>query len=456
MKLAVLLLVLIFVKLAYSKEVFTEEKLKELITVENPYLYVYFGEIFIKKAKRKYYQGELDLKVAPTYENKDYPVSWSRFYSLYMKKRFLEGFDLLVGYRKALGIQEFSNIKTSDKGEFQFGVKLPIREITKGINLEKLNIDLADLDTRIAEQKFKDGLRKFYFKAISSYYKLLYYKKAYELEKVLLQKAKKRLRFVKEKIRVGVLPRVYVIEAEQHIISRKQRVLKAKQEYENALNEFFTLLNIDREKFFKKYTLPDIEKIFKQIPKKYLTKEEALKVALQNRPEFQALSLEKQKLERERKYYSILKYPKTDLSLYAVQDLKYKEGFKISFNMEYPVNRRKYLGKKLELNSKEKLIRSKIEKLKRDIQIELFNVINKLDTLKIQIKNAKREISLVKQLEEIEKEKFKHGVSTLFYINQREIYTQKTILKNLKYKLDYILNYKKYLNILNVDFKPAD
>ncbi len=449
----ILLLIFLLHNLVIAKELLTESKLKEFISSENPHIYIYKGDIEIKKAKEKYNLGDLDFKISPTYEKKEYPLSTSRYYSLFLKKKFIQGIDTLIGYRKAIGTQEYNNIKTSKEGEILLGIKIPLFETLFSINKTKLNILLSKLDTQIAKQKYQNSLRKFRFKIYSSYYKLLYYKKALELEKTLMEKALKRKKFIEEKIKLGLLPKVYIYEAEQQIINRKKRLLKAKQEYENGLNILLSYLNIEKELFMKKYQLPDIENLYLKYSQKNLDERKALDLAIKNRPELKSLKLEEIKIKNEKRFYSIYKYPKTEIALYGVNDFKYKEGFKIIINMEYPINRRKYLGKISELTNKQSIILAKKRKFLLELQRDLFNTINKLKTLKTQIQNSEKEIKLVEKLEEIEKEKFKHGASTLFYINQREIYTQKTKLKNLKYKLEYLINYKKYLNILNLDWK---
>jgi len=444
-----LFVILLITSFAYGKELLTERKIFQYLSEDNPFIFLYQVDIYTAEAKKTYYQGDLDIKVAPTYEKKEYPLSTSKFYSLFFKKRFLEGFDVLAGYRKATGTQEYNNIKTSKEGELLVGIKIPVFQSLRKINKEKLNILLAELDVNIYRQKFSEKFRKFYYKVLETYYKTIYYKSVYQLEKSLLYKAIKRKKFVEEKIKVGLLPEVYIYEAEQHIIHRKQRLLKAKQEYLNSLNKLLTYLNLDKKEFLRKYRLPNLEDVYKSIPREKINLEKSLKIAIENRPIFKELEIKRKKLDRERKYYSLLKYPNTEVALYGVEDLKYKEGFKITVNMEYPINRRKYIGKQLELKAKKRAIHKEREKTILEIKNELVQTITKLKILKKQIENSNREVKLVKKLEDIEKEKFKHGVSTLFYINQREMYSQETKLKNIKYKLEYILNYKKYLNVLN-------
>jgi len=116
----------------------------------------------------------------------------------------------------------------------------------------------------------------------------------------------------------------------------------------------------------------------------------------------------------------------------------------------YSVEKRKYLGKSIEIRKKDILLDKKQEKILIELKTDLKNIIETLTILKENIKNAQQEILLLKKLEEVERKKLKLGSGNLYFINQREIYTLKTVKKNLKYKLDYLIFYKKFFVELNI------
>ena len=442
------MLLCIFYIFSFSsgKEIFSEQKIKNFLTEDNPYIYTILGKKYIYQGKLKYYQGFFDTNIKGKYEKKDYPVSTGKFYSLFLEKPLMSGLELNFGYRKAEGIQEYNNIKTGKDGEVLIGIKVPVFKITRNINERRLNLFLTKLDISEIDFEYRNKLRKLYFKIISSYYKLLYYKKLVEIENQLLKKAEKRKDFILKKIEQGLFPNVVSIEAEQQIINRKQRLLKAKNNYEVHLLSFLKYLGIGKEEFEEMYVLPD----FPDVKLSEINLKDSLSIAFRNRPDLKKLKVVQEKLKKETNYYSLLKYPELNISLYGVHDFNYDSGFKISIDAKYPLERRKYLGKKIEINKSLLLLDKKKEKIEIEIKTNLQNIVGTLKTIRQNIKNSEEEIKLVKKLEQIELKKFKLGSSDLFYVNQREIYTLETIKKNLKYKLDYLILYKKYLMELGI------
>ena len=438
--------VLILFSLSIAKEIFTEQLIKQYLNEQNPYIYTLIGKKYIYQGKLKYYEGFFDTKLKGKYEKKEYPVSEGLFYSVFIDKPTYSGIDFSFGYRKAKGVQEYNNIKTGKDGELLIGLKIPILNIKQNIDKRRLNLFLTDFDLKKIDLEFQNKFRKLYLKIITSYYKTLYYKKVLDIEKDLLQKAEKRKEFIVKKIKEGLLPTVYQIEAEQHIINRQQRVLKAKNDFIVQLNKFLKYLNIDSKTFLKSYDLPDLPE-----PKDLqITLDEAVKLALQNRPDLKEIKVEKKRLQNEKKFYTLLKYPKINLSLYGVHDFNYDSGYKVSLDAVYSVERRKYLGKSIEIRKKGILLDKKQEKILIELKTDLKNIIETLNILKENIKNAQQEISLLKKLEEVERKKLRLGSGTLYFINKREIDTLKAKKRNFKYQLEYITLYKKFFIKLNI------
>ena len=431
---------------SYGKELFTEKTIKNFLNKENPYIYSLLGEIFVYEGKLKYYRGFFDTKLSGKYEKKEYPLSEGLFYSFSIEKPTISGIDLSFGYRKATGVQEYNNIKTGEDGELILGLKIPVFNLTRNIDERRLNLFLTTIDIRKLEYKYQDNIRKLYLKIISSYYKTLYFKELVELEKQLLQKAQKRKEFIIKKIKEGLLPTIYQVEVEQQIINRRQRLTEAKNNFKTQLNEFLKFLNLDEKDFNSMYELPSLP----PLPELNISLEEALKTAIENRPDLKVIETEKNRLETEKIFYSLLKYPKFDISIYGTHDLKYNNGYKVLLNATFPLERRKYIGKTIELKKSSILLDKRQEKILIEIKTNLKNILNTLKTIRKNIKMSEKEITLAKELEKAEVKKFEVGYGNLFLINQREIYTLKTIKKNLKYKLEYLINYKKLLAEMNI------
>jgi len=418
-----------------AKEIFTKDHIRSYLNIDNPFVYSAIGEKYIYKEKENYQLGNFDTKLSAEYDKKDYPLSEAEFFRTGISKPIDNGMEFSLNYRRAEGTQEYNNIKTGDDGEVLLGVKIPVVSVLNNTNKRKLNLESSRLDTSKINYKSQDNLRILYFDIVSSYYKLLYYKQNKLLISDLLNNAKQRVSIIKKRVDVGSLAKLSFLEAKQQIINRKQRVLTAKNQYENALQVFLQYLNISDIDFNKNYTLPSIE----DIQENYVKEDISIDNILQNRPDLKVYANEIKKLDLQNKFTSASKYPSFDVGLYGVHDFKYENGFKVTLGMDFPIERRKYTSKSLEIQNSikniDKLKERKILIIKTNLQV----IDSSINTLINNIKNSKIEVDLVQRLEVAENKKYKVGLSDLFMVNQREIYTLQIKKKLLKYNLDYLL-----------------
>jgi len=435
MKLILLFIGLLTINTVNAKEYFSEDKIIQFLTEENPFVYATLGKEYIYREKKMYYLGDFDTKLSAKYDKKDYPISYGEFFDVTLEKPLENGTEFILGYRDAEGIQEYNNIKTGADGEVRAGMKIPVFSVLNDISTRKLNLYSASLDAKKFSYNSKDNLRLLYFKIVSVYSELLYSKAILELEQELLDVAKKRELIISKRVKLGSLADISLLEATQQIINRKQRLVSAKNIFSNTFINFLKYLNITKEKFEEQYILPSMEEIKEQ----YIDIESSIDMALEKRPDLKVFDYEIKKMNLEEKHANLLKYPNLNISLYGVHDFKYENGFKIAIDMGFPIERRKYEGKHAEIKKSIKNLENTKEKIVIDVKIKLTNTINSLKHIAINIKNSKDEVELVEKLEDAENKKYRLGLSTLFMVNQREIYTLEIKKKLLKYNLTYLL-----------------
>jgi outer membrane protein TolC len=312
---------------------------------------------------------------------------------------------------------------------------MPVNALIQNTNTKKMNLDLALLESTRAQYGSNNNLRLFYLKVLNNYHRLLYNRLLVAYEQELLQKAQKRKGFIEQKIDSGLFPKIALIEAQQQIINRQQRYLAIVTEYENSFENFVKYLNISKKQFLQKYDLVNVL----ETPAEKVKLADAIDEAKRNRPDLKMLAYEKEKLFLEKKNAHLLQYPEFNIALYGVHDFKYENGFKVSLDLAFPIERNRY---KAQLGTVGKSLTNveKIEQQKeREIETSLTNIINSLHLLKENIDNAQTELALSTQLEDAENKKYLLGSSNLFILNQREIQTLEIKKKVLQYKLIYLL-----------------
>ena len=433
MKVSVFLFIVLLSFPLQAKEVFTKETIAEYMTKENPYLFTAIGQEFIYREKERYALGSFDTKLSAKYDKKEYPVSTGEYLGVSVDKPIENGMEFSLGYRKAQGTQEYNNIKTSNQGEMKVGVKIPVFSVVHDMSKRKLDLYNASLQTSKYKFKSKDNLRLLYFKITSVYSKLLYSKSVVDLEQSLEQRAKTRKKIIEKKVLVGEVAKVAMLEASQQLINRHQRVVSALNIYENNLENFVKYLNISKSDFLKKYDLQVLSEM------KHAVLVYAMQEAIENRADLKMYDYEVKQIDLKDKQTSLLQYPKFNVSLYGVHDFKYENGFKVALDMDFPFERRKYEAASAENKIVIKNLQKTKEKKILDIRANLTTIHNSLRKTAKNIDLSEQEVALVKELETVEHKKYKLGISNLFMLNQREIYTLTIKKKLLKYQLDYLL-----------------
>lgn len=429
------ILIGMFTQNAAGKEVFKIENIAHYLTKENPYVYTAVGQQYVDEARVQTSMGAFDTKLSSQYDKKEYPLSDGRYLDLTLAKPVENGIEFLAGYRKAEGVQEYNNIKTGDDGEFRVGVKVPVFALLNDINHRKYSVESASFGAVQSKFEAQNNLRNLYSSVSISYYTLLYYNELYKMEKTLLGKAKKRNMFTQKRVQSGDLPQAALLESEQQIINRKQRLLATQNSYHNAFQIFLNYLNIPKSHFDSKYDLPSLA----MLKKTTMALETAVNKALEKRPDLKVLEYKKMKLNLDSDYNAISKYPDLSVSVYGVHDVQYGSGTKVAFNLDFPLERRGYEGKKLEIQKGMTQLEEEESKLKLELKTKLSNLLYSQDVLSQNIKNVQEEIKLVEALENIENKKYQLGSSNLFQVNQREMYTLQVRQKQLEYYLNVLL-----------------
>ncbi|MDQ7042243.1 MAG: TolC family protein [Sulfurimonas sp.] len=415
----------------FAKTLFTQETILEYLNENNPYYYATMAQERVAKESQRIYSAAFDTQLNLKYDKKEYPTTVGEYQQLDLTKSIGNGMEFSAAYRNAQDTQEYNNIKTGKDGELFTSIKIPILSLINNTSKNQLDFNVAKLQTKTLTQTSRKNLLALYLVSSKAYFELLLYKDIYKTEEALLQKAQQNYQFVLKEVQSGKLAQIALMDVKSQIINRKQRLITAKNQYQSTKNNFLKYLNISEEKFNELYTLSSI--------KKELLFEEELGLEIKekillNRPEFQELEYKLDRVNLQSEYNSIRKYPKLDFKLYGVYDLAYeKEGYKISMEFNFPLERTDYSAKNETYKKEVILLKNSKETIKNDIRTNIRTIKQKLTLQKSNIELAKEEIKLVGQLEIAEKRRYQEGMSSLLFINQREMLTLQAKQKLLRY-----------------------
>ncbi|MDF1876704.1 TolC family protein [Sulfurimonas sp. SAG-AH-194-L11] len=417
--------------LAFSKTLFVQETIKEYLNENNPYYYATIAKESVSKKNEKVFESAFDTRLNMKYDDKRYPTTQGEYQQVDITKAIGNGMEFRVAYRSAQGVQEYNNIKTGKEGELYTSINIPILSLINNTSKNKLDYQIAKLRTKELSQGSRKNILSLYYISSKVYFELLLHKSIYQTEQDLLKRAELNYEFISKEVKSGKLAPIALIDVKSQIINRKQRLLSSKNRYQNAKNTFLKYLNISERRFDTLYTLASIK--VKKTSSKELYKG-SQEIVIKNRPEFQRIEYQLDKLDLQLQYNDISKYPKFNMKLDSVYDLEYKEdGYKVAMEFNFPLERSNYKGKNETYKKEKILLHNTKETIKNDIDTNIRNIIQKISLQEKNITLADEEIDLVKQLESAERRKYQEGLGSLLFVNQREILTLKAKQKQLHY-----------------------
>lgn len=411
-----------------AKEIFLPQNIYPYLNGENPFYYQAIGEQYIAKGREQISKGVLDTQLNASYDNKRYPVTTGTYEEVELLKSMGNGIELSAGYRRAQGTQEYNNIKTGKDGELISSIKVPLFSVLYDISQNKVAIETAKLSTVQEKHQGDFNLLGLYFNITKIYFQLLLQKQLVLTQEDLIEKARKTEKFIDKQIKTGAIPEVMRIEIEQIVLQRQQAYLYEKNNFQMVKNVFLQYLGINVQRFDKQYKLP----LLKQNNKSLIPFSHALKRAIENRPDLKVIDYEVEKLALQREYNQLAAYPKFDMKFSGIYDPIYEEGYKVSLNFNFPIERNKYRGREEVLKKQNLLIQSRKLKAIRELETNMINIYQKIKTKKEGIVFLRKELSLVRKLEDVEIKKIHEGVGNIMFLNQREIATLKVKQKLLK------------------------
>ena len=424
----ILTFTLLSISFIYGQDVFKVKHIYQYLNKNNPFYYETIAEEYIAKGRELFAQGSLDTQLNASYDNKNYPTTAGTYEGLEIFKPIENGIEFSLGYRKSKGVQEYNNIKTGKNGEIISSVKVPILSILHDISKNKVNIESARLGTEQFKYRSQEKKLKLYFNIAKIYYQLLLQKELTNKQEELLNKVERTDHFISQQIELGELPRVAKIEVEQVILSRKQQYFNEKNNFNRIRNIFLSYLGVDNNSFNRLYLLPRLKIEKDSLP----NINEATQIAIENRPNLKVIDVALEKNALGKKYNNLGKYPKVDMKISTVYDPINEEGYKISFNVNFPIETRKYSGMEEILQKKNLMLHNQKLKEVMELKTDILNIYQKIETKKIMTELLEEELVLVKKLEHVEQKKLEEGVGTLVLLNQREISTLKVEQKLLK------------------------
>jgi len=376
------------------------------------------------------------------------------------KKKFYQGTEISMGMEntRVYTNNQFNTFNPYVRTDLFLRFDQPILR-GFGSDINKIPIIIAQNNQRMDEYTFKAKVLETTFNVYNIYWGLVFHIKHLNMEKLLLKRAEELLSDNKEKVRVGVMARIEVLQAEVGVSTRQEEVIKSQhkvREFEDKLRE---ILYISRH---SKYWLADIELTDKPVlPSNTPDEKSIIDNAFKNRPELRSKHLLMENLKSQKMLAENATLPSLNLqvrgALHGIgEDFnesvnKLQTGsfhnLNIGVVLTYPLYNRdkkaEALQKGLELTRE----KTRLSKLKSDIVFEVRNVLRKLATGKKRIEVMKKTVELEKEQLKMEEEKLKVGLSTSHDVLQFQAELAKAQNSYLSAITEYLIGFAELQKI---------
>ena len=338
-----------------------------------------------------------------------------------------------------------------------------------GIDLNKREIYIAANDQKISDHQFTEKVINTLTEAENIYWDLVFSIEDLKVKETSLQRARDLERQVKAQVDVGTLAELEILQAKSEVASRDEQLLNAKNLIEDNEDNLKSILNLpfDSEDGLKKI-IPADSPVFD--PGKEDPLDEALKIALTQRPDLLAKKMELGNRNIETKYNENQMLPTLDLvtslglnglsgdsgsgasKVEGAYDKALSEAFSTDFrlwqfgiNLSYPLGNRaaksRLAAKRLEVAQ----LLLDIKDLEKNIVVEVREAHRQIETDIKRVQATRVAQKLAEEKLNAEEKKFEVGLSTSFNVLE----FQEDLAEEQSNAIKAIIDYNKSRSRLN-------
>ncbi len=422
----------------------TPEDVLRSVTRALPLLEQARQEVAIARAESIEARGAFDLKV------KGDTLSQRGVYDNDRAKAQLEqplaasGLSLFGGYRAGQGVfaPYDGKAQTLSDGEVSGGFELPLLR-GRATDERRAQRQSAEIGAEVAERGFDKARLTSYKDALAEYWDWVAAGEQLRIARALLDLADTRDRQLADAVAVGQVAPVERTDNRRAILQRRSALATAQRYLEQQTIDLSLYLRDQqgrpvRPALTRLPSLPD-----PAVPPVDGDEDMHVRRALERRPEIAALRLKRQQqgvaLDLARN--SLL----PDLSLFSQISRDFGTGaptragasFETGLSFALPLQRRKATGKTLQAQAKMLVVDQELRWAEDLIRADVQDAISAIGASRAVLDVITEEVTVARELESLERDRFLLGDSTQFLVNLRELATADAALREARARADY-------------------
>ncbi len=385
--------------------------------------------------------------------------------------------------------RNFMTINPRYSSALNFSLTQPLLK-NFGLNISRKDIVVARNNLEISERDFKRAIQEIVYQVEQAYWNYVYAIESLEVQKQSLKLAQDLLEKNKRAVEVGSMAPIEIINAQATVAQREADILAAETTVRNNEDILKTIVNLTADvQAPKEANLVPTDK--PEYTKKEISLDEALSIALQNRPDLEASRISLENSHVDLRYTKNQMLPGLDLTasywspgvsgdqiLYLNDNAltgvivgKIPGGFGDSFSdafgfkyqnwsvgltLDIPLSdffsKAQYKQARLNLERGKLQLKNQEQEIFRDIKIAVRNVATNYE--RIQAYQAARELA-ERQLE-AEEEKLRVGLTTNYLVLQYQADLASQRSAELKSVIDYKLSLAQLYRDLGISLEERN
>lgn len=344
---------------------------------------------------------------------------------------------IMAGARRGTGFGINPENETKPGGEYNVGVSLPLFQ---GIftDRRRASLDKARLRPQLATANQSFERNNLLRAASVQYWNWSETAAQLAVAREILKIAEARAEQITRRARVGEVPAIDSVEAQQEVERRRGEMFRAQRLGEQAQIETQGFLWND-DGTFKTLSrarpggLP---------PVRFLTQEEIeadRRLAFSRRPEIQRVEVARQSAQIDIDLADELQRPNVEAEAQALYSklTPMAQDYKLGLNISQPLLFRSANAQREFAGIAMQRVDIQRQQAERIIEIEIDNAISAIDRARERITSAEREIQLAETMLAAETRRFDIGESTLLFVNLRERALAEARVREVAARADY-------------------
>lgn len=347
------------------------------------------------------------------------------------------------GYRLGRGVfaPYDGRSQTLSEGEVTGGVQLPLLR-NRAVDARRARQRTTAIGVEVAERSLDKARLTFFKQALTEYWDWVAAGQQLRVARGLLDLAEARDQQLSDAVALGQIAAVERTDNRRSILQRRSALFLAERQLQMKSIDLSLFVRADDGSPDRpgEARLPPLP-----LPLADAEPDEAatVQLAFERRPELKAIRLERSQQDVELGLADNALLPSVDLFTEVSRDFgsgsasRSGQGLEAGVTFQLPLQRRKATGKVWQVRGKLTALRQELRWAEDEVRADVQDALSALRAARLVLEVITEEVTVARELESLERDRFTLGDSTQFVVNLRELATADAALREARARADH-------------------